>query len=328
MDRRKPTTTQDSFSGVLSVCVEELECELRSIGCVPWSPFILNPRRLRGSDFLMRWSQGNWSEGILMDAVNNSSDYFAIPYGPSGTAPKDDIREFELYFQRLDQAGHGDVKRPDLLVFNKSSKQKVGAAVENIGGTEELPFTHEDEGVMEEILGEAILAVESENSLWEVRKMKNYGDPLRPMRRLGGKPGLPKNAVLPTVIVKEEDRVPLRDWQNRSSVPIHIWHVFYDLAFGLSLDEAENLVNGGLIQPTEQTFQAPGGATTTKVIYKYYYHYAYPLGEITVEPTPLADFVTDKNGHILPYVKFEGGKLELDGEALDILAQSGSVSRE
>jgi hypothetical protein len=46
------------FENVLSVAAEDIEFELRGRGAVPWADFLLNPRRLRGSDFLMRWSQG------------------------------------------------------------------------------------------------------------------------------------------------------------------------------------------------------------------------------------------------------------------------------
>jgi hypothetical protein len=66
-------------------------------------------------------------------------------------------------------------------------------------------------------------------------------------------------------------------------------------------------------------FQAPGGATTKKAIYKYYYHYAYPLGIARERPQLIPAFVEDKNGHILPYVKFEGGLLEIASEAVDLL---------
>src|SRR5690606_6376457 len=117
----------------------------------------------------------------------------------------------------------------------------------------------------------------------------------------------------------EEDREPLKRWQKENQKPIHIWHVFYDRAYGLALDEAERLIREGLILPTEQTFQAPGSATTKKAIYKFYYQYAYPLGNSTEQPKLVSDFIQDKNGHILPYVKFEGGALRLDGAALHLL---------
>ena len=53
--------------------------------------FLLNPRRLGGSDFLMKWQQGVWSENRLIQAINETENYYAIPYGPSETAQSDDI---------------------------------------------------------------------------------------------------------------------------------------------------------------------------------------------------------------------------------------------
>ena len=107
------------FEQTLSVTDEDLEILLREDYWVPWADFFLNPRRLRGSDFLMRWSQGVWSEERIVQAVNETRLYFALPYGPSGTAPDDDPKAFELYFERLEKAGLAGIKRPDLLIFPK-----------------------------------------------------------------------------------------------------------------------------------------------------------------------------------------------------------------
>ena len=305
------------FEKVLSVSKENIALELRDFPVLPWADFLLNPRRLRGSDFLMRWSQGVWSENRLIEAVNQTEKYFAIPYGPSGTAPTDDVRAFELYFERLEAAGLGKIKRPDLLVFRKSDEREVKKILESVGGVQELPFTVEEK--LKPLLKKAVIAVECENSLWKSKKMPDYATEFSPQKRLGGKLGLKKTAVLPTVIIKEEDRLPLKAWQERNPVKIHVWHVFYDQAFGISLDEAERLIMENLIQPTIQTFQAPGGATTKKAIYKIYYRYAYPLGEAVEEPSLISDSVEDKNGHILPYVKFHGGKLVLRKDAIRVL---------
>ena len=305
------------FERVLSVSTIDFELELRGIKEILWADFLLNPRKLRGSDFLMRWSQGVWSEKRLTDALNKTKEFYAIAYGPSGTAPTDDVRAFELYFERLEAAGLGKIKRPDLLVFKISDKQFVDQFLAGIGGEEELPFIKEAE--LQELIQKAIIAVECENSLWVAEKMPAYNLPMKAQKRLGGKLGLPKVAVLPTVIIKEEDRVPLSKWQEENKIPIHVWHVFFDRAYGLSFDEAQRLVNEGFILPTEQVFQAPGGATTKKAIYKYYYHYAYPLGISTERPNLIPAYIEDKNGHILPYVKFEGGSLNILQDAINVL---------
>lgn len=312
-------TETHPFERVLSVSVADIKMELKGIIEIAWADFLLNPRRLRGSDFLMRWSQGVWSEKRLIDATNKTEQFYAIPYGPSGTAPTNDVRAFELYFERLEAAGLGQIKRPDLLVFKVSDKPFVDKFLHDIGGEGELPFTSESK--LRPLISRAIIAVECENSLWIAEKMPAYNTPMKPQKRLGGKPGFAKSAVLPTVIIKEEDRIPLKKWQEENKVPIHIWHAFFDKAYGLSFDEAQRLLENGLILPTEQVFQAPGGATTKKAIYKYYYNYAYPLGIAREKPELVPAFIEDKNGHILPYVKFEGGSLEFTIDALNILKQ-------
>lgn len=306
------------FENILSVSIQEIALDLNSLNEIAWATFWLNPRRLRGSDFLMRWSQGVWSEKRIIEAVNNTQNFFAIAYGPSGTAPTNDVRAFELYFERLEAAGLGQMKRPDLLIFKTEDRLFVDLFLENIGGESELPFINEIK--LQNLLEKSILAIECENSLWVAEKMPDYNKPMRPQKRLGGKLGLAKAAILPTVIIKEEDKKPLQKWQQTNQIPLHIWHVFFDRAYGLAFNEAERLEQEGLIQPTIQTFQAPGGATTKKAIFKYYYHYAYPLGIATEKPQLVPACIEDKNGHILPYVKFEGGSLQLTQEAINLLS--------
>lgn len=309
------------FEKILSVCVENIEFEFKNNAFTEWSNFLLNPRRLRGSDFLMRWSQGVWSEERTTQAVNQNSEFFAIPYGPSSVAPDDDVRAFELYFERLEEAGLGKIKRPDLLIFKRKDQQTVLKEIEDIGGISELPFIQENTANMQKILSKAIVAIECENSLWKGSLMPDYESELKPQKRLGGKLGLKKAAVLPTIIIKEEDRKPLQAWQDLNNIPLHVWHVFFDMAFGLSWNEAQRLVAEEYILPTEQTFQAPGGATSKKLLYKFYYHYGYPLGDALEEPELIAKSITDKNGHILPYVHFKGGKMSIRDEALDVLRE-------
>lgn len=305
------------FDKYIEVSQENIELFFKGFESIDWLNFLLNPRRLRGSDFLMRWSQGVWSENRLIAAINQTNDFFATAYGPSSTAPSDNVREFEIYFERLEHAGLAANKRPDLLIFKKTNKSNVLEIIKDLGGEEELAFLRESD--MSDLLDLAICGIECENSLWVAEKMPCYGEELRPMKRLNGKPGLPKNAVLPTVIIKDEDLDRLLDWEKANKIPIHVWHVFYDKAYGLSLKKANKLISDGLISATEQVFQAPGGATTKKNIYKFYYHYAYLLGKATSPPKLESKYIEDANGHILPYVHFSEGRLEIDNETIDVL---------
>lgn len=253
----------------------------------------------------------------MVEAVNATGEFFALPYGPSSVAPSDDVRAFELYFERLDEANPTSLKRPDLLVFRAEDRAEAEELTERLGGSAEFPFLTEE--ILSPLISLSLVAIECENSLWKAQQMPDYGAQLKPQKRLGGQLGLKKNAVLPTVILKEEDRQRLLDWQLANKKGIHIWHSFYDEAYGLALDEAQNLISTGRTEKTQQVFQAPGGATTTKIIYKFLRHFAYPIGVATTEPQLLARSITDKNGHILPYVNFEGGVLQLQKEVLDVL---------
>jgi hypothetical protein len=58
-----------------------------------------------------------------------------------------------------------------------------------------------------------------------------------------------------------------------------------------------------------------------------YYHYGYPLGESLEESKLLPAVIEDRNGHILPYVTFHGGRLALREEALAELRKAQSEHR-
>lgn len=271
----------------------------------------------------MRWSQGQWSEERQVKAVNDTGEFNAIPYGPSGTAP-DDPREFEKYFDELDKANPGAMKRPDLLIFKARDRDAVDRLVSAAGGLERLPFLSEEGNEIQRLLDLAILAVECENSLWVAKMMPCYGQEPRAQKRLEGKTGFAKNAVLPTVIIKEEDRKRLTEWQRDRGVPIHVWHSFFDVAYGIAFDEFEAMIGAGKVEATKQVYQAPGGATSTKTIYKMPYCYGYELAEGVSEPKLEAASITDKNGHILPYVRFVGGDVKLTEAALRVLTEASS----
>ncbi|MEM3434280.1 MAG: AccI family restriction endonuclease [Candidatus Methanomethyliaceae archaeon] len=298
------TILKDLFDETLALSFEECSFLLR--GPVIIDAFLLNPRRIRGSDFLMRWSQGRWSEQVLLGALNESADVLAIPYGPSSVAPSGDIKDFEEYFLKLEQAGLGKQKRPDILVFNRHNKDKTEEIIERLGGLEKLPFIPEHQ--LSQLLDLAILGIECENSLWIAKQMPHYGEKKRP-----------KKAIIPTIIVKEEDLGPLRCWEENTGIRIHIWHAFFDMAFGIALDRVLELINSGTIAPETQVFFAPSGATTKKKIYKIPYDYGYEVGHVVEEAKMVARQLIDKNGHVLPYVHFEGGRFILSKTANDML---------
>lgn len=93
--------------------------------------FELNPRYLRGSDFLMRYSQGRWAEETAVRAFGATAGFRAVGYGPSSVAPTEP-REMGDYFERLDKASVTG-KRPDLLLLRAPDYSGVRQRLEEIG---------------------------------------------------------------------------------------------------------------------------------------------------------------------------------------------------
>ena len=262
---RQTKLPRNGFERFLQTSAVDLEIFLPASFAQEYCDFYLNPRYLRGSDFLMRWSQGRWAEDVVVRAINATGEFLAVPYGPSSVAPTEP-REMELYFERLDRAG-GVGKQPDLLILTKAG---YGAIQEKLGaiGLENIPFTPEPSLTF--LRDRAIMAVEVENSLWVAKEMPHYGQG-RPMK-WKGRPdliGFAKNQKVPTVIIKDEDLEPLQEWETRYQVPVYVFHVFYDLAYFIALQQAMQLIEEGVITPTRQTFYAPGGPTTHKYIYNW-----------------------------------------------------------
>ncbi len=332
-----------SFERFLQTTPIDLDLFLPNLFVQESCGLYLNPRYLRGSDFLMRFSQGRWAEDIVVRTINATEDFRVVPYGPSSVAPSDP-HKMEQYFERLDKAGTIG-KRPDLLMLPRDDYENLRPQLDEIG-FDNLPFTPEAE--LDFLCSRAIIALEVENSLWVARRMPDYGKGVdlcqlisksrcfkkpekitqwetwtKNVQRFCGRSeerwhlkGFLETAKVPTVIIKDEDLEPLRAWEATCNVPVFIFHVFYDEAYYISFQDARELIESGVIRPTQQTFYAPGGPTTRKQIYKIWYTLAQPLGTMVQEPELSARFVEDKNGHILPYVHFSGGRMALSAEIL------------
>jgi hypothetical protein len=114
-------TDTNYFNTFLQLSNDELVWEIGDV--VYFEPdeidFLINPRRLRGSDFLMRWSQGRWSETVVINAINDTDELQVIPYGPSTIAPEDP-QKLEIFFETIGIIER-EGKRPDLLLYDKET---------------------------------------------------------------------------------------------------------------------------------------------------------------------------------------------------------------
>lgn len=265
--------------------------------------------RPRGSDFLMRFSQGRWSEDRIIEAINSQTKYAAIRYGLSMVGPTDPARWKEHWLQYQDFTAYG--KRPDLLLFKKAVARRVlrdpttGKPIEDL-------LTVPD-NLVGEIIANAVAGLECENSLWIVRKMPAFEKP-RTLR--GGKTGFRKTDIIPTVIVKREDVASLEKWTSRYKKPIYVVQVFYDRAYMAEFGEILRHDKRGTARIVAQKFSNRGGGVTIKETINLPYTYATQFGHSEEEPALVPEVIKEDNGHLLPYVRFEGGRLKIHEDAI------------
>jgi hypothetical protein len=270
--------------------------------------FRFNPRRLRGSDFLMRWSQGRWSEEIVIRALNQTRQFGVIPYGPSTIAPEDP-HELELFFETMDTIAQ-EGKRPDLLLYEKTRFHWARTSLERrLGNIEKIVETPSTQ--LRDVIVQAHAALEIENSLWVTEKMPGFGKPFSRYTRGKNKGRLKPSGIIPTIIIKEEDIPRLQQWEEAYGVPIYVVHIFYDRGYFVKFDEVMDLLDSGELGMEIQRFTNPDGtASSPKQIVKVPYILCKEFGMVSGQGLKPMTFV-DKNGKVMTYATFSGGEIQL-----------------
>lgn len=310
------TNRTDWFDLYLQLPTGELEWELaRGSHFAPEDlDYLINPRRLRGSDFLMRWSQGRWSEDIVMRTLNQNNQFGVIPYGPSTVAPEDP-KELELFFDRMDVIGR-EGKRPDLLLYDRLTLEQVKQELERrLGSVDKMAEVSSAD--VHDLIVKARVALEVENSLWATEKMPGFGKEFSRYTRGKNKGRLKPAGIIPTIIVKQEDAPRLQKWEADFGVPIYVVHIFFDRGYFIKFDDVLTLIESGEVGWETQHFTNPDGtASSPKQIVKVPYTLCKDFGLVSGQTLEPHAFV-DKNGKVMTYVAFEGGKIELAPTAFE-----------
>jgi hypothetical protein len=298
------------FDYFLQLARAELEWEFVTPETESHEPFdfLINPRRLRGSDFWMRWAQGRWSEEMVIRSLNHTAEFRVLPYGPSTVAPEDPVK-LEHFFERMDQIA-AEGKRPDLLLYDAVMFQQVQGEIERRFGSLEKAAETES-AKFADLIVHARAALEIENSLWVTEKMPGFEKPFTRYTRGKNKGWLKPAGIIPTIIVKEEDIPRLQAWEQQYHVPIYVVHLFYDRGYFILFDRILDLVKSGELGMEMQRFTNPDGtAATPKQIVKVPYILCQEFG-VVQNPTLAPRTFIDKNGKVMTYVTFEGGTVTL-----------------
>jgi len=300
----------DFFNLYLQLPTDELVWELGRVDHLAPGEigFLINPRRLRGSDFLMRWAQGRWSEEIVVRALNQTSQFGVIPYGPSTVAPEDP-NALELFFEKMDVIAQ-EGKRPDLLLYDRSTFDWAQSTLEHrLGSVEKMAETSSAQ--VRDVIAKAQAALEVENSLWVTEKMPGFGKPFSRYTRGKNKGQLKPAGVIPTIIVKQEDIPRLQQWEADYGIPIYVVHIFYDRGYFIKFSDVLTLLGSGELGMETQRFTNPDGtAVSPKQIVKVPYILCKEFGTVS-GPTLVPRTFVDKNGKVMTYVTFSGGEVHL-----------------
>jgi hypothetical protein len=248
MTKKIKPDSPDLFNLYLQLPSDELVWEFG--GADRFTPdeidFLINPQRLRGSDFLMRWAQGCWSEEIVVRAINQTRQFGVIPYGPSTVAPEDP-KELELFFKKMDVIGQ-EGRRPDLLLYDKNTFDWAhGELEQRLGSVEKM--AEMPSAPMRDIITKAHAAFEIENSLWVTEKMPGFGKPFSHYIRGKNKGRLKPSGIIPTIIVKQEDIPRLKQWEADYGIPIYVVHIFYDRGYFVKFGDVLAMLDSGELSP-------------------------------------------------------------------------------
>jgi hypothetical protein len=300
----------DLFSLYLQLPADELVWELGRVDHLAPDEvsFLVNPRRLRGSDFLMRWAQGRWSEEIVIRALDRTSEFGVIPYGPSTVAPEDPTA-LELFFEKMDVIAQ-EGKRPDVLLYEKDTFDWAQSELERrLGSVEKMAETSSAQ--VRDVITKARAALEIENSLWVTEKMPGFGKPFSRYTRGKNKGRLKPPGIVPNIIVKQEDIPRLQQWEADYGIPIYVVHVFYDRGYFIKLGDVLNLLDFGTLGMETQRFTNPDGtAASPKQVVKVPYIWCKEFGTVS-GPTLTPRTFVDRDGKVMTYVTFSGGEVHL-----------------
>jgi hypothetical protein len=278
----------------------------------------------RGFDFLIRNEQGRWAEELVIETINNETDFKAVRYGVSRAVvvkSYDKWVEYWKKYQSVEKYG----KRPNVLVFRKNTfrefEEELKRYSESFGDASLIP-----EEIWENYVRKAVCALEVEMSLWKASRMPDK-DMKLPLKKL--------NVIAPMIWVKEEDAIKLESWMKKYSKPIYVIQVFYDLAYIASLQLIINKANRvksvqnkemrrevmkreGLIVESQRYVDEVTGVTTTKTVYRLHPAAAMFFGELIEPPKINVEVLEVGKGKLIPFLRFSDGKLKINPKVIEM----------
>jgi hypothetical protein len=278
----------------------------------------------RGLDFLIRNEQGRWAEELVIETINNETNFKAVRYGVSRAVIVGSYDKWVEYWEKY-QSVERYGKRPNVLIFRKDTfrefEEELKRHSDSFGDTSLIP-----EEIWENYVRKAACALEVEMSLWKASRMPDK-DMKLPLRKL--------NVIAPMIWVKEEDAIKLEGWMKRYNKLIYVIQVFYDLAYIASLQliinkasrvksaqskemKREVMKHEGLIVESQKYVDEITGVATTKTVYRLHPAAAMLFGELIEPPKINVEILEDERGKIIPFLRFSNGKLKINPRVIEM----------
>jgi len=265
--------------------------------------------RFRGENFKGKWSLGSWAEQKIINAINASEHFRAVPYGKSEVSLTKNKKEKQEYWD-LHKERESVGKRPDILVFERDVYDRLITDEKNVALLKNLSNSLESE--IQGFVQSSFFGIESEASIWQGERMTHFG------RHWSEKSGRQKKSVselaswtAPTIIVKDEDLNPLINWQDYYQKPIYIVHLFYDMAFMLDFARLREYIAKGIVKKEKFNY-----GNAPKDIYKTFYGLATEFGKFT-ELAEIVPSVSQTNGGKFEAdLYFEGGEIQINQDTI------------
>jgi len=262
------------------------------------------------ADFNQKLINGKWAENSMRIALNNTKKFFAIGYGPSEVREDLPIEQQKLRKELIKESSNG-LRRPDLLVFHKKHENKVIKIIESLPKDWDIT----DEMFLIPLLKLAIWAAEIKFSQYIVEMMKDWGTSLREQPRLKKFNlglGLPKDAKIPHIFLKKQDKDGLLAWQNEHNIPVHVWQVFLDHCFGVSLKSFCDFSDKNILRQTTQN-----GLSDSFQTYDCPYYLGYKQATMKEKPIIESEIITQRTGRVETALIVKDGRFKVNEVAIN-----------
>lgn len=263
------------------------------------------------SEFAIHREQGDWAEMLVSQALSSIlQDFSVVKYGKTDKimASEEGFKEFyQGYQDELDNIG----KRPDILIFDKKDVPD-----ESLKDISNLDF---DE--LTKIVPKALAGFEIRSSSFLSRKYKEAIQREAATAKRKGR----RDYV--SFTPKVEDLMVVLKWIEIHNVPHYYVQVFFDAAYVIPFHKILQIISDPSNKNKVFTIETNEKNQQKRTIHLDISQGLH-LGDIVLPPEHSSAVKELNRGRLLYFVKFKGGKLELNKKTVTQIIQDAKSLKE